>query len=70
MFHINHNLNGKIALVTGASKGLGKYISAALADSGANVIVNFAHSQEAAQQTVDFIRSNGGNAIAVHFLTI
>jgi len=65
VFHINHNLNGKIALVTGASKGLGKYISAALADSGANVIVNFAHSQEAAQQTVDFIRSNGGNAIAV-----
>ncbi|MCK6258206.1 SDR family oxidoreductase [Fictibacillus sp. KIGAM418] len=60
-----NNLHSKIALVTGGSKGLGRHISAALAQSGATVIVNYAHSRETALQTVDFIQSSGGKAFAV-----
>lgn len=62
---MTHNLNGKIALITGGSRGIGRHISATLADSGATVIVNYANNQEAAQQTVDFILSTGGKALLV-----
>ncbi|WMX53339.1 SDR family oxidoreductase [Peribacillus sp. R9-11] len=62
---MTHNLNGKIALVTGGSRGIGRHISATLADSGATVIVNYATNQEAAQQSVDFILSTGGKALLV-----
>ncbi|MGG0288243.1 SDR family NAD(P)-dependent oxidoreductase [Peribacillus butanolivorans] len=62
---MTHNPNGKIALVIGGSRGIGRHISATLADSGATVIVNYANNQEAAQQTVDFILSTGGKALLV-----
>ena len=62
---MKQHLTGKIALVTGGSKGLGKVISAELAAAGATVIVNFANNQKAADQTVDTILSTGGKAFAI-----
>jgi 3-oxoacyl-[acyl-carrier protein] reductase len=58
-------LNGKIALVTGGSRGLGKMISSTLAEAGAIVVVNYANNQQAAQQTVEFIHLNGGKAVLI-----
>ncbi|MDD1963918.1 glucose 1-dehydrogenase [Pseudomonas putida] len=59
------SLKGQVALVTGASSGLGAAAAKGLADSGAAVVVNF-HSQAApAEKLVDEIRAAGGQAIAV-----
>ncbi|MDP4097580.1 3-oxoacyl-[acyl-carrier-protein] reductase [Paenibacillus sp. P96] len=57
--------SGKTALVTGASRGIGRSIALALAEAGANVAVNYAGSEHAAAETVDLIRSKGVEAIAV-----
>jgi 3-oxoacyl-[acyl-carrier protein] reductase len=58
-------LAGKVAIVTGASKGIGAGIARALGAEGAAVVVNYASSKAGADQVVDEIISNGGNAIAV-----
>lgn len=58
-------LTEKIALVTGASRGIGKAIAMELAKRGATVIVNYSGSEEKAQQTVSKIKKNGGEAVAV-----
>lgn len=58
-------LNDKVAIVTGASRGIGKAIALALAHSGANVVVNYASSGEAAEQVVTEITGAGGKAIAL-----
>jgi 3-oxoacyl-[acyl-carrier protein] reductase len=58
-------LNGKTALVTGASRGMGAQIARTLAAGGANVIVNYNRSSEAAQQVVADIESRNGKAVAV-----
>src|SRR5262245_33528519 len=58
-------LTGKVAIVTGASKGIGAAIATQLADEGAAVIVNYAASKEAAERVVANIVSRGGKAIAV-----
>jgi 3-oxoacyl-[acyl-carrier protein] reductase len=58
-------LEGKIALVTGASKGIGASIAKHLAAAGATVVVNYASSKKGADQVVAEITENGGKAIAV-----
>jgi 3-oxoacyl-[acyl-carrier protein] reductase len=58
-------LNGKVALVTGASRGIGRAIAIELALKGANVAVNFAGSEAKANEVVDEIKSLGREAIAV-----
>jgi len=58
-------LNGKVALVTGASRGIGKAIALQLAEAGADIIVNYAGSEGAAADTVAKIKELGRNAIMV-----
>jgi len=56
---------GKVALVTGASRGLGRAIAIRLAVSGHRVCVNYASRRDAADEVLDIIESSGGKAIAV-----
>lgn len=58
-------LKGKIALVTGASRGIGRAIAERLARSGASVAVNYSSSAAEAQKVVGEIKAAGGNAIAI-----
>jgi 3-oxoacyl-[acyl-carrier protein] reductase len=58
-------LRGKVAIVTGASKGIGAGIAKGLAAEGASVVVNYSSSREGADRVVAEITGNGGTAIAV-----
>jgi 3-oxoacyl-[acyl-carrier protein] reductase len=61
----NKKLAGKVAVVTGASKGIGASIAKHLAAEGASVVVNYASSKTGADKVVTEITSAGGKAIAV-----
>jgi glucose 1-dehydrogenase len=60
----NRSLQGQSALVTGADSGIGKGVALALAQAGAMVLINYAHNQAAADQTVSEIKAASGEAFA------
>jgi 3-oxoacyl-[acyl-carrier protein] reductase len=57
-------LSGKVALVTGAGRGMGQVIALRLAADGASVVVHYANSRAGADETVRAIEDNGGRAVA------
>jgi 3-oxoacyl-[acyl-carrier protein] reductase len=61
----NEKLTGKVAVVTGASKGIGAGVAKELASEGALVVVNYASAKQDADRVVDEISKRGGKAIAI-----
>lgn len=59
------SLRGKVAIVTGASRGIGRGIAERLAKDGANVVVNYTKNADEAKKVVAGIEANGGKAVAV-----
>lgn len=59
------DLTGKVALVTGGSRGIGRAISLALAGNGAKIAVNYVSNERAASETVEQVRACGSEAIAI-----
>ena len=57
--------DAKVILVTGASRGLGRAIAVDLGKQGQKVIVNYAGSEDAANETVEMVKAAGGDAIAI-----
>ena len=62
----DNNLKGRVALVTGASKGIGRAISLRLSEMGAKVAVNYNQSEVSAEEVVRVIQDHGEEALAVH----
>src|SRR3954452_2166690 len=62
---MSKSLEGKVAVVTGASKGIGAESAKQLAGAGAAVVVNYASDQAGAERVVDAIKAAGGRAVAV-----
>jgi NAD(P)-dependent dehydrogenase (short-subunit alcohol dehydrogenase family) len=58
-------LEGRVALVTGSSRGIGRGIAIELGAAGASVIVNYRRGEEAAAETVEAIRAHGSDAVAI-----
>lgn len=62
---MNKTLKGKVALVTGASRGIGRAIASCLACEGAAAVINYARNAGEAEKTVAEIKAAGGNALAL-----
>lgn len=60
-----HKLKGRVAVVTGGARDIGRAVSVKLAKEGAKVVVNYYSSESGAKETVDEIKAAGGEAIAV-----
>jgi NAD(P)-dependent dehydrogenase (short-subunit alcohol dehydrogenase family) len=60
-----NDLKGKVAVVTGASKGIGAAIANGLSAAGAAVVVNYSSSKEGADRVVADIKTKGGRALAI-----
>jgi 3-oxoacyl-[acyl-carrier protein] reductase len=65
MSSYTHQLKGKTALVTGASRGIGRATALALAEAGARLVIHYGKSAPDAESVVESIRSKGGHANAV-----
>jgi 3-oxoacyl-[acyl-carrier protein] reductase len=59
------SLTGKVAIITGASRGIGRAIAHRLAQDGASIVVNYGRSADQAKELVSSIESEGGKALAV-----
>ena len=59
-------LKGKVAVVTGGARDIGRAISESLAKEGAKVVVNYYNSEAGANETLKEIQSLGGEAIVIH----
>jgi 3-oxoacyl-[acyl-carrier protein] reductase len=59
-----NDFNGKVVIVTGSSKGIGKDIAINLASKGASIIINYNKDYERANEVVSYIKENGGYAVA------
>lgn len=57
-------LDGKVALITGSGRGIGREVALRLAEDGASIIAHYSGSKEGAEEVVAKIRSNGGSAVA------
>ena len=66
MSNQNKKLEGKVAIITGASKGIGAGIAKAFGREGASVVVNYASDKKGAEKVVNEILANDGKAIAVY----
>jgi 3-oxoacyl-[acyl-carrier protein] reductase len=60
-------LNGQVALVTGASRGIGRAIALALSQAGAHVVINYRGNQQAAESTLDELNGKGGRGELCQF---
>jgi 3-oxoacyl-[acyl-carrier protein] reductase len=64
---MTRDLEGKVAVVTGGSRGIGRAVAAALAVRGARVVVNYATNEAAAVDTVQMVSAAGGTAVPIRF---
>ena len=61
----SHQISGQTAIVTGASRGIGKAIALHLAKAGAEIVVNYSSSPDQAEEVVDLIKKSGGKSYAL-----
>ncbi|SEI97704.1 3-oxoacyl-[acyl-carrier protein] reductase [Propionispira arboris] len=59
-------LEGKVAIITGSSRGIGRVVAEQLADLGANVVINYSSNRQKADDVVEGILKKGGKAVALH----
>jgi 3-oxoacyl-[acyl-carrier protein] reductase len=64
---VDQALKGRVALVTGGSRGIGRAIAIALGKRGAKVVVNFAAREDAARETAEAVKAAGGDAVTMGF---